>query len=248
MPSIHARSEILLGSSALTFLNQQHILVAGLGGVGGYVAENLARAGIGKLSLLDFDSVTESNRNRQLLALASTVGQKKTAVMAARIHDINPAIKLHLYDTFMHAADAPELLSTIKPDFIADCIDSVASKAALIQAAQQQQIPIISALGAGNRLDVRHVKISELAAVTHCGLGKALRKRLREMHASLKHPVIYSDEVSKAPKRPPLAADKQYREKAINGTISYMPALFGVLLSGEIIRQLLEKHRHLPTP
>ncbi len=240
MPTLHARTEILLGQEATEKLRHHHILIAGIGGVGGYAAENLARAGIGELTLLDKDVVSQSNINRQIVALQSTVGQKKTAIMKARIADIDPTIKVNVIDDFMSVETAEQTVLSGNYDFIADCIDTIACKAQLVVEAQKHQIPIISAMGAGNRIDVTKARIARLDKTEGCPLAREMRRRLRSLHANLKYPVVYTDE----PRRPPQVENtdsSNYREKATNGTISYMPAIFGILLAGEIIKQLIEK-------
>lgn len=238
MPALHARSEILLGNDALASLRRCHVLIAGIGGVGGYVAENLARAGIGHLTLLDNDVVSLSNINRQLVALQSTLGQKKTAVMQARIADIDPDIMVDVIDEFMCVETAEQTVLSGQYDYIADCIDSIACKAQLVIEAQKHGVPVISAMGAGNRLDVSKARIARLDKTVGCPLAREMRRRLRALQGNLKYPVIFSDE----PCRPPQVnniSSEHYREKATNGTISYLPAVFGVLLAGEIVRELL---------
>ncbi len=239
MPTLHARTEILLGQAGVEKLRQQHVLIAGIGGVGGYVAENLARAGIGHLTLLDHDVVSESNVNRQLVALRSTIGQKKTAVMQARIADIDPSIEVTVKDEFIATDTAEQTVLAADYDFIADCIDTIACKAQLVFSAQQHGIPIVSAMGAGNRIDVGKARITRLDKTQGCPLAREMRRKLRELGADLKYPVIFSDE----PRRQPhvvASSDGQYRQKATNGTISYLPAVFGILLAGEVVRLLLE--------
>lgn len=240
MPYPQARTEILIGAEGLARLRAAHILVAGLGGVGGHAAEALGRAGIGRLTLLDHDVVSPSNLNRQLLALHSTIGQPKVAVMAARLRDIDPVIELTLIGDFLQPGMAEALVTTASYDYVADCIDSIACKAALVAACHRHGVPVISALGAGNCLDVTRVRVARLDQTQVCPLARELRRRLRELGAPLDYPVIYSDE----PRRPPLphqpvGGDTPGRPRAVNGTISYMPALFGVMLAGVVIRRLL---------
>lgn len=238
MPTLHARTEILLGEPALNQLRDKHVLVAGIGGVGGYASENLARAGIGELTLLDRDVVAMSNINRQIVALHSNVGQKKTAIMKARIADIDPSIKVNVIDAFMSVETAESVVLSGQFDFIADCIDTIACKAQMVFAAQQHQIPIMSAMGAGNRLDATRVRVARLDKTQGCPLAREMRRRLRELKANLKYPVVYTDE----PRRPPHVENvtsSGYNEKATNGTISYMPAIFGLLIAGEIVKNLL---------
>jgi tRNA A37 threonylcarbamoyladenosine dehydratase len=240
MPHPQARTEILIGAAGLARLRAAHVLVAGLGGVGGYAAEALGRAGVGRLTLLDHDVVSPSNLNRQLLALHSTIGQPKVEVMAERLRDIDPEIELHLIREFLQPDRADDLVTTTRYDYVADCIDSIACKAALVAACHRHGVPVISALGAGNCLDVSRVRVARLDQTQVCALARELRRKLRELNAPLDYPVVYSDE----PRRPPLphqpvGGETPGRPRAVNGTISYLPALFGVMLAGFIIRRLL---------
>ncbi|MPV86483.1 tRNA threonylcarbamoyladenosine dehydratase [Cardiobacteriales bacterium ML27] len=239
MPTRHARTEILLGNDILPYLRQQHILVAGIGGVGGYVAENIARAGIGEITLLDRDVVAMSNINRQIVALESTFEQKKTDVMKARIADIDPSIRVHVIDEFMNTDNAETIVNSTAFDFIADCIDTIACKAQLVYAAQQANIPIISAMGAGNCYDATRVRVAKLHKTQGCPLAREMRRRLRALRASLKYPVVYTDETRSKPFVNHITSTN-YNEKATNGTISYMPAMIGVMLAGEIMKTLID--------
>ena len=235
-----ARTEILIGAEGLARLRAARVLVAGLGGVGGYVAEALGRAGVGRLTLLDHDVVALSNLNRQLLALHSTLGQPKVEVMAARLRDIDPTLELTLSGDFLQPDRAEALVLTARYDYVADCIDSIACKAALVAACLRRGVPVISALGAGNCLDARRVRVARLNQTQGCPLARELRRMLREMDAPLNYPVIYSDEPRRSPlPRQPVDGDTPGRPRAVNGTISYMPALFGVRLAGFVIRRLL---------
>jgi tRNA A37 threonylcarbamoyladenosine dehydratase len=235
-----ARTEILIGADGLARLRAAHVLVAGLGGVGGHVSEALGRAGIGRLTLLDHDVVSPSNLNRQLLALHSTLGRPKVEVMAERLRDIDPTLEAILIGEFLRP-DAVEALVTAAPyDYVADCIDSIACKAALVAACHHHGVPVISALGAGNCLDVSRVRVAQLSQTQMCPLARELRRRLRELDASLAYPVIYSDEPRRQPlPHQPVGGDAPGRPRAVNGTISYMPALFGIVLAGYIVRRLL---------
>lgn len=242
MPHPFARTEILIGQEGIARLRDKHVLVAGLGGVGSYAAEALARAGIGRLTLLDHDVVAPSNINRQLPALHSTVGHCKTEVMAARLRDINPALTLILKTDFLQPGAAEVLVAAGGYHYVADGIDSIACKAALVAACTRQGIPVISAMGAGNRLDVTRVRVTRLDKTEGCPLARELRGRLRALGASLKYPVVYSDE----PPRPPLphqpaGGDTPGRPRAVNGTISYLPPLFGMMLAGIIIKHFLDQ-------
>jgi tRNA threonylcarbamoyladenosine dehydratase len=238
----HARTEILIGAGGLARLRAARVLVAGLGGVGGHAAEALGRAGVGHLALLDHDVVTPSNLNRQLLALHSSLGQPKVAVMAARLLDIDPTLELTLMGEFLQPTAAEALVAATHYDYVADCIDSIACKAALVAACHRYRVPVISALGAGNCLDVSRVRVAQLNQTHGCPLARELRRCLRALNAPLNYPVIHSDE-SRRPTLPhqPVGGEATGRPRAVNGTISYMPALFGVMLAGLIIRHLLDR-------
>ena len=245
MPTPHARSQILIGDDGLDRLRQKTVLIAGLGGVGGYCAEAVARAGVGQMILLEHDTVSTSNLNRQLLALHSTLGAKKSEVMRARLLDINPDLALTVTDRFLHPSEAEEYLAPLAPDILADCIDSIACKAALVAAAQARGIAVISAMGAGNRLDPGHARIRPLNQTSGCPLAREMRRTLKAHGASLNYPVVYSDEPPRQPlPHQPVGGDTPGRARAVNGTISYMPALFGILMAGHIIQTLLAE----PTP
>ena len=240
MPYPQARTEILIGAGGLARLRAARVLVAGLGGVGGHVAEALGRAGIGRLTLLDHDVVSPSNLNRQLLALHSTLGRPKIEVMAERLRDIDPTLELTLIGEFLQPDGAESLVSATLFDYVADCIDSIACKAALVAACHRHGVPVVSALGAGNCLDVRRVQVATLNQTHVCPLARELRRQLRERGAPLNYPVVYSDELRRPPlPHQPVSSDTPGRPRAVNGTISYMPALFGVMLAGVVIQRLL---------
>lgn len=253
-----ARTEILIGAEGLARLRAARVLVAGLGGVGGHVAEALGRAGVGRLTLLDHDTVSPSNLNRQLLALHSTLGRPKVEIMAERLRDIDPMLELTLIGEFLQPDMADALVSarSLTPnrspartegrqppyDYVADCIDSIACKAALITACHRHGVPVISALGAGNCLDVSRVRVAKLNQTQVCPLARELRRQLRKLGAPLNYPVVYSDELRSSPlPHQPVGGDTPGRPRAVNGTISYMPALFGVMLAGVVIRELLDE-------
>ena len=242
MPTPFARTEILLGKDQLLELKKFNLLVVGLGGVGGYAAEMLGRSGIGKLTIVDHDRVGASNLNRQLVALNSTLGEKKTAVMAARLKDINPDLELTVKDQFVEIDETDALVTDQPYDFVIDCIDSIICKAALVVSAQQLNVPVISSMGAGNRIDASRVKISTLKKTHECALAREMRKQVRKLGGSLKYPVAFSDEPARQPlPHQPVGGDHPGRPRAVNGTISYLPALFGTLIAGEVCRQLILK-------
>jgi tRNA A37 threonylcarbamoyladenosine dehydratase len=234
-----SRTEILLGHETLTRLTNHHILIAGLGGVGSFVAEALGRVGITRLTLLDHDEVAPSNLNRQLIALHSTLGQKKAEVMAARLRDINPEIHLTVMTDFLQKEQATELVNQGQFDFVVDCIDSIACKAALVAACLQQDIPVASSLGAGNRLDVKQVRVTQLNQTQGCALARELRAQLRKIGVRTNYPVVYSQEIPRSPLPHQPVTGPAGRPRAVNGTISYLPALFGMMLAGVVVQRLL---------
>jgi len=240
MEDAFSRTEILLGRDALDHLARCHVVVAGLGGVGGYVAENLARAGIGQLTLIDHDRVGLSNLNRQLVALNSTLGRAKVRVMQERIADIAPNCRVNAHQVFLDGNNVGPLLARIGADILADCIDAIACKVALILAAQRLGLPVFSSMGAGNRLDPAQIRLARLNQTQGCPLAREVRALLRKAGASLDIWTVYSRE---AP-RPAAAAETpdagpRGRAKTVNGTISYMPAFFGLWLSAAIVRHVL---------
>jgi tRNA A37 threonylcarbamoyladenosine dehydratase len=236
------RTRILVGQDGLDYLNSRHVLVAGLGGVGGAVIEALARAHIGTLTLVDHDDVGASNLNRQLITTHTNIGIKKAEAAAARLREINPEIRLNLEAHFLHPENAGALLDNVRPDYVLDCIDSVTCKGSLVAACQERGIPIASSLGAGGRLDVSKAEITTLKKTHTCGLARALRHRLRSLGASMDYPVVFSSEPAiNAQPHQPIDGHPDARPRAVNGTISYMPNLFGFMLAGFAIQQLLQK-------
>lgn len=239
----YERTSILIGEQGLNKLASKHVLIVGLGGVGGATTEAMARIGVGTITLLDHDVVGLSNLNRQLITLQSNVGEKKTKVAAARIASINPDTIVHIHDGFIHPDNVAELLAEMQPDYVLDCIDSVVCKAALVHACQQAGIPVVSALGAGGRIDVRKVQITTLNKTEICGLARALRGRLRKLGGDLCYPVVFSSEPAvNALPHEPIPGDPNARPRATNGTISYLPNIFGFMAAGVAIEHMLADH------
>jgi tRNA A37 threonylcarbamoyladenosine dehydratase len=230
------RAEILIGAEGLEKLASKHVFLAGLGGVGSWCAEMLARAGVGRLTLVDMDVVAVSNINRQLPALLSSVGQLKGAVMAARIRDINPACQLTVLTDFLTPENIP-LLLPMDVDFVIDCIDSLNCKVALIVTARERNLPVAASMGAGNKLDVTRVRVSDISQTEVDALSRIVRKRLRKRGVAKDVLCVWTDE----PGAPPLPPEEvsHGRARAVNGTISYMPPLFGIMLAGAVVKQLL---------
>jgi tRNA A37 threonylcarbamoyladenosine dehydratase len=239
-----ARTEILIGQYGLARLAEAHVLVAGLGGVGAMVAESLCRAGVGTLTLIDFDIIESTDLNRQLIALHSTLGKNKVDVLSDRLADINPDTKIIQRCEFIDKAEALKIAHSPDIDFVADCIDSIACKTRLIDECCKADMPLISAMGAGGKLDPTQVKITRMDKTQNCALAREMRKSLRDIRASLKFSVVYSDEVPiKALPHKEVKASVYAptgRARAVNGAISYMPNLFGLMMAGHIVQTLLK--------
>lgn len=230
------RTRLLLGEEKMERLRQAHVLVVGVGGVGAYAAEMICRAGVGQMTIVDADTVQSTNINRQLPALHSTVGKEKAEVLAARFRDINPDIRLTVLPVFLKDGNIPELLDAAHYDFVVDAIDTLAPKCHLIAEALKRHIRIVSSMGAGAKSDITQVRFADIWDTYHCGLSKAVRKRLQKLGIKRKLPVVFSTEQA-APEAVLLMEDEQ-NKKSTCGTVSYMPAVFGCYLAEYVIKRL----------
>lgn len=230
------RTELLLGEDKMLRLRNSHVLVVGLGGVGAYAAEMICRAGVGQMTIVDADTVQPSNINRQLLALHSTLERPKAEVLAERFKDINPDLKLNVLSEYLKDERIPELLDSAEFDFVIDAIDTVAPKCYLIYNALQRHLPIVSSMGAGAKSDITQIRFADLWETYHCGLSKAVRKRLQKMGMKRKLPVVFSTEQANADAV--ILVDDEKNKKSTAGTVSYMPAVFGCYLAEYVIRKL----------
>jgi tRNA A37 threonylcarbamoyladenosine dehydratase len=237
VPERFERTEILIGEAGLERLSASHVFLAGLGGVGSWCAEALVRAGVGRLTLVDMDSVAASNINRQLPALQSTLGRRKTEVMAERVRDINPDCALTVLDAFIDPHNVEQLLPE-DADQVVDCIDSLNCKVALIATAYRRGIPVAASMGAGNKLDPTRVRVADISQTQVDPLAREVRHRLRRMGIEKGLLTVYSDEKGRPPRPPEPTAHG--RARAVNGTISYLPPLFGLMLAGAVIQRLLD--------
>jgi len=238
IPPQFERTHILLQNEGIATLAGKHVFVAGMGGVGSYCTEALARAGIGRLTLLDHDVVATSNINRQLPALLSTVGQSKAELMRARIADINPDCQVTVLRTFLTTENVNELVPD-DCDYVIDCIDSLACKVALVAQSKLRGLKVASSMGAGNKLDPTRIRVADISKTEVCPLARQMRKRLQRQGIPKGVLTVFTDE-SPRPPLPPQPVNRG-RPRAVNGTISYMPPLFGYMLAGAVINSLLEE-------
>ena len=230
------RTELLLGEDKMARLQSAHVLVVGLGGVGAYAAEMICRAGVGRMTIVDADTVQITNLNRQLPAMHSTLGMFKADVLEARFKDINPDLELKVLPVFLKDENIPDLLDADEYDFIVDAIDTLSPKCYLIYHALQRRIKIVSSMGAGAKSDITQVRFADLWDTYHCGLSKAVRKRLQKRGVKRKVPVVFSTE--QADPKAVLLTDDEMNKKSTCGTVSYMPAVFGCYLAEYVIKRL----------
>lgn len=230
------RTELLLGKDKMNRIRAAHVLVVGLGGVGAYAAEMLCRAGVGRMTLVDADTVQPTNMNRQLPAMHSTLGRPKAEVLAERYKDINPEIELTVLPVYLKDDGIPALLDSARFDFIVDAIDTISPKCFLIYEAMNRRIRIVSSMGAGAKSDITQVRFADLWDTYHCGLSKAVRKRLQKMGMKRKLSVVFSTE--QADPKAVLLTDEERNKKSTCGTVSYMPAVFGCYLAEYVIKRL----------
>lgn len=233
MKEIFMRQEMALGREAMERLDQAHVAVFGIGGVGSFVCEALARSGVGALTLVDCDTISQSNINRQLIALHSTLGKYKADVMKDRILDINPDCRVRAINDLYNEENKEKFFDT-RYTYIADCIDLVSCKLSLIQNALERNIPIISALGTGNKLDASAFQVSDISKTSGCPLARILRKELRS-RGIVHHKVVFSPEEPLEPlqfEAPPPG------RRSIPASVSFVPSSAGLLLAGAIIRDI----------
>lgn len=232
------RTELLVQKTGIEKLHKANILVVGLGGVGSYAAEFIARAGVNKMTIVDGDVFDETNKNRQLPALNSTIGKSKAKVLEARLRDINKDIELTVLEEFLSPERAYEIVSN-DFDYVLDCIDSITPKVNLIVAARRKKVKIISSMGAGGKLDATKIKVKDISKTKNCKMAKVLRKRLKERKVDKGLKAVFSDEIQiqKSVK----ITDGTNFKKSYYGTISYMPAAFGLQAAAHVINFIIKK-------
>ncbi len=216
-------------------LRNAHVLVAGLGGVGAYAAEMLCRAGVGEMTIIDGDVVEATNKNRQLPALDSTVGQSKAHLMAQRFSDINPEIRLHAIDRFIRDKEMVDILSAAPYDYVVDAIDTLAPKIFLIYHSLQAGLNVVSSMGSGGKTDPSQVRVADISQSYNCHLARMLRKRLHRLGVYEGVQVVFSSEPTDAAA---VVLSEGQNKKSNVGTISYMPPLFGCFIASVVIREL----------
>jgi len=232
------RTELLIGKDKLEKLSKSNVLIVGLGGVGSFAAEFICRAGIGKMTIIDGDTVDPTNKNRQLPALNSTIGQSKAAVMASRFLDINPDLELRVIDKFQQPEDNINLIKDESFDYVMDCIDSVSPKIYLIKTCFDTNQRFISSMGAGGKLDASTVKVADISKSYNCPFARTIRKRLKRHNIRKGFKVVFNH--GELLRESMKLTDGSNYKKSFYGTISYMPALFGLRMASEVIQDLTE--------
>lgn len=239
VPAWLSRTEIMMGEEKVQNLVSSNVLVVGLGGVGGICAEMIARSGVGKMTIVDADVVEASNRNRQIPALVSTDGKLKAEVMAERIRDINPDIELTVIPEFIKDNRTIEILTSQKFDYAVDCIDTLSPKVFFIKACMDMKIPLISSMGAGGKFDPTKIEVIDISETYQCNLARYVRKRLKRhgIHSGFK--VVFSPEAADQSRI--FETPKAFPKKSVIGTISYMPAAFGITCASVVVRDLINQ-------
>ena len=234
MKETFSRTEMLIGADALTKLSRSRVAVFGIGGVGGYVVESLVRAGVGAVDLIDNDTVSESNINRQIIALSSTVGQLKTEVMRQRVLDINSDIKVNCINKFVLPDNIDEFDFSVY-DYVVDAIDTVSGKLAIIEKAYSEEVPVISSMGTGNKLDPTRFEVTDINKTSVCPLARVMRYELKKRGVK-KLKVLYSKEEPIKPNN----IQNNDKRKAVPGSISFVPSVAGLIIGSEVIKELIK--------
>lgn len=235
----YSRTTLLLGDEAQDLLQRASVLVVGLGGVGGYAAEMLCRAGVGNLTIVDSDTVSHSNLNRQLIALNSTVGHSKVDLFCQRFRDINPSVNITPLNTFLRDDEMISLLEDNHFDYVVDAIDTLSPKVFLLYHSTRLHIPVVSAMGSGGKLDPALVQVTDIAKTYNCPLATMVRKHLHKLGLYTGFKAVFSPEkVSSSA----MYEDPSQNHRTTIGTISYMPALFGCHCASVVIRDLIDNN------
>ena len=233
-----SRTELLVGKAAMEKLNRSCVAVFGVGGVGGYVCEALARSGIGSFDLIDNDTVSLTNLNRQIIATHKTIGREKVEVMKERISEINPYADVRIYKCFFLPENADEFPFE-EYDYIVDAVDTVTAKIELVMKAEEKSVPVISSMGAGNKLDASQFKVADIYETKVCPLAKVMRHELKKRNIK-KLKVVYSEEIPVQPASDlKLSTEEQSAGKrAVPGSVAFVPSVAGLIIAGEVVRDL----------
>ena len=232
-----SRTELLIGRESLERLAASHVLVVGMGGVGSFAAEFICRAGVGEMTIIDGDIVDPSNRNRQLPALATNHGQSKVLLMAERLMQINPELKLHTINEFVMPGRVEDMLAG-KPDYVVDAIDSITPKLTFLKAAWNHKMRLVSSMGAGGKLDPTRLQVADISKSYNCPFAQQIRKQLKNEGITKGLKVVFSPE--EPDKNSIMRTDGKNFKKSAYGTISYLPATFGAVLASVVIRELID--------
>ncbi len=233
------RTELLLGRENVEKLQRANVLVVGIGGVGAYAAEMIVRAGVGKLTIADADTVSESNINRQLIALHSTVGRGKCDVLAERLKDINPDAEVACVNRFITESNVGELLDSAEFDYVVDAVDTLAPKTALIKGALDRGIPLVSSMGSGGKMNPTALEIADIAKTHHCPLARTVRSRLHKLGVKRGFPAVFSAETVREGS---VVLCEEQNKRSNLGTISYIPAMFGIGCASVVIRGIIGEY------
>jgi tRNA A37 threonylcarbamoyladenosine dehydratase len=233
-----SRTKLLIGDQALLQLTRSHVMVVGLGGVGSFAAEFIARSGVGKMTIIDGDVVDPTNRNRQLPALATNHGESKALIMADRLKAINPELDLQVVQDFVTPEKVTGLLETT-PDYIIDAIDSITPKVTFIRMAFERKLPLVSSMGAGAKVDPTQLKVVDISKTYNCPFAQQIRKLLKQHQIRKGIKTVFSPEDPM--KESLMLTDGKNFKKSAYGTISYMPAVFGAVTASVAIRDLMKK-------
>ena len=237
IPYWMSRTQLMLGDEKVEKLMSKNVLVIGLGGVGGICAEMIVRAGIGKMTIVDNDTIDASNINRQIPALHSTIKKSKAQVLAARLLDINPLLGLTIVEAFVEDESMIALIEKEPWDYVVDCIDTLSAKVDLIKGCMDRKLNIVSSMGAGGKLDPSQIKVTDLSKTYECNLARYVRKRLQALGIKKGLKVVFSPE--KPDQSRIIETENAYPKKSIIGTLSYMPAIFGCTVASVVIRDLM---------
>ena len=230
-----SRTELLLGSEAIDKLNNSRVAVFGIGGVGGYVCEALVRSGVGAFDLIDNDKVSLTNINRQIIATHKTIGRYKTEIMKERMSEINPDVKVRVHNCFFLPENADDFPFE-EYDYVVDAVDTVTAKLALVMKAQEKKVPIISSMGAGNKLDASAFMVSDIYRTKVCPLAKVMRRELKKRGVKeLK--VVYSEEIPMTP----ALSEECTQKRTTPGSVAFVPSVAGLIIAGEVVKDLCRR-------